>query len=137
MKTDLEKRTLQGAVALASLVPIIAGGSGMLLGPGMLGGDPAELTSLDSHFRYLSGLLFAVGLGYASTIARIETKSRRFGLLTGIVFVGGIGRLLSAAMTGLPSTAGLGALGMELVVAPALAGWQIRVARRAERASTG
>lgn len=132
MKTDLEKCALQGVVALASLVPIIAGGYGMFLGPGMLGGHPAELASLDSHFRYLSGLLFAIGLGYASTIPRIETKNRRFGLLTGIVFVGGIGRLLSATMIGPPSTAGLGALAMELVIAPTLAGWQIRVARRAD-----
>jgi hypothetical protein len=85
---------------------------------------------LDSHFRYLSGLLLAVGIGFVSTIPRIETHGGRFRLLTGIVVVGGIGRLASLLAAGPPSSMMIAALGMELLVTPGLAIWQSRVAHR-------
>ena len=85
----------------------------------------------DSHFRYLSGLLLAIGLGFLSAVPRIERRSGRFRLLAGIVFVGGLGRLLSLASGGTPDASTVFALVMELIVAPALALWQWRVAQAA------
>ncbi len=127
----IERRILQLAVALGCLVPIGAGAGGVLLGPRMLGAAAVASDDLDSHFRYLSGLLLAIGLGYASTIPRIESHGRRFRLLTGIVVLGGCGRLLSALMIGMPSAQMSAALVMELLVTPGLALWQFRVARQA------
>jgi hypothetical protein len=121
-------RSLQVAVALASLVPIAAGAAGVLLGPRLVGAAIVGSADLDSHFRYLSGLLLAIGLGYVSTIPRIETQGGRFRLLTGIVVVGGLGRLLSLLSTGPASPVMTAALVMELVVTPCLALWQYRVA---------
>jgi hypothetical protein len=80
---------------------------------------------LESHFRYLSGLLLAIGLGFAS----IELHGDRFRMLTGIVVVGGMGRLISLLMLGPASPAMTAALVMELIVTPALAIWQHRVER--------
>jgi hypothetical protein len=125
----MERRILQVVVAIASLVPISAGGVGMLVGPRMLGSAAAGSGDFDSHFRFLSGLLFGIGMGYVTTIAGIETHSRRFRLLTCIVVVGGIGRLLSLLAIGPQSPAMIAALGMELLVTPGLALWQHRVAR--------
>jgi hypothetical protein len=73
--------------------------------------------------------LFAIGLGFVSTIPRIETHGDRFRLLTGIVVVGGIGRLVSLYAIGPPSLVMTAALVMELIVTPGLAIWQFRVAR--------
>lgn len=129
--TAIEKRTLQIAVALGSLVPIGAGGAGVLLGPVMLGAAAVGSADLDSHFRYLSGLLLAIGVGYASTIPRIEARSGRFAMLTCIVVSGGVGRLVSLLWVGAASPTMLAALVMELMVAPGLALWQRRVARLA------
>jgi hypothetical protein len=129
--SQTEKRMLQVAVAVGSLVPIGAGAAGVLLGSRMLGAMPVVPTELDSHFRYLSGLLLAIGIGYLSSIPRIETMERRFGLLTGIVVLGGLGRLLSLLAIGPAGPAMSAALVMELVVTPGLALWQRRVARRA------
>jgi hypothetical protein len=126
----MERHALQIVVAIGSLVPIGAGSAGMLLGPRLMGSVTVGAGDLDSHFRYLSGLLLAVGMGFLSTVPRIETHGGRFRLLTGIVVVGGIGRLLSLLATGLPSSPMLAALAMELVVTPGLAIWQCRVARR-------
>jgi hypothetical protein len=121
-----ERRLLQIAVALGSLVPIIAGGAGILSGLAMVDGSGS--VSADSHFRYLSGLLFGIGVAFVTTIPGIERHTGRFRVLAGIVVAGGIGRLVSLLMRGAPDTAMLAALAMELVVTPALALWQARVA---------
>ena len=125
-----ERRALQIAVALGSLVPISAGAAGILLGPRLVDAAASGLIDLDSHFRYLSGLLLAIGIGYVSTIPRIETHGRRFWLLTGIVVVGGLGRLMSLWTIGAPSVPMVAALGMELVITPGLALWRWRIGRQ-------
>ena len=126
-----ERRALQIAVVLGSLVPIGGGLTGVLLGPAgfaRLQGWPADL---DSHVRYLSGLLLAIGLAYASAVPGIAQRRPRFRLLCFIVVVGGLGRLLSLLSIGLPSPTMCAALGMELLVTPALTLWQGRVVRMA------
>lgn len=122
------RRGLQLAVAILALVPVGAGLGGVLLGPAFSDGIPGGIDA-DSHFRYLSGLLLAIGLGFWSTIPRIEQHAARFRLLTALVFVGGLARLLSLVQWGPPGGAMLFGLGMELVVTPLLCLWQARVAR--------
>jgi hypothetical protein len=120
------RRSLQIAVAFLALVPIGAGLAGVLLGPGMV----ATTTSvpLDSHFRYLSGLLLAIGLGFWSTIPRLDVQGGRFRLLTALVVVGGLGRLFGILVMGLPPAPMLFGLVMELGVTPLLCLWQVRLA---------
>ena len=124
---EAEKKLLQKVVALASLVPVLAGLDGVLAGARMLGGG---LGVMDSHFRYLSGLLLGIGVTFICTIPRIESHGRRFRLLTAIVVTGGVGRLLGVLITGAFDAIVLFALFMELVVTPALCAWQYRVALR-------
>jgi hypothetical protein len=125
----MERRLLQLAVALACLVPVLAGGSGILQGPGFLQGvDGPVAVDLDSHFRYLSGLLLAIGLAFASCIADIERKTARFRFLALLVVIGGIGRLISYLSIGAPGSGHVFGLIMELVTVPLLALWQARIA---------
>jgi hypothetical protein len=125
-----EKRLLQAVIAVASLVPVLGGAFGVCLGLAMveIAAPPA---SADAHFRYLSGLLLGIGLGFLSTVPQIETRSARFRLLAAIVVIGGLGRLLSVALDGAADASTLFALAMELVVTPTLALWQRRVAHAA------
>jgi len=125
--SKIEPYALRAAICVGSLVPIGAGGAGVLLGPHMVHAV-AENADVDSHFRYLSGLLLAIGLGFASTVPRIEQQGARFRLLAGIVVLGGIGRAISLLAIGVPSRPMLAALVMELVVTPALVLWQRRAA---------
>jgi hypothetical protein len=131
-----ERRLLQTAVSICVAVPILGGGTGVLYGAAMVGplfaNGPATGFA-DSHFRYLSGLLLAIGLGFLSTVPNIERRSGRFRLLAAIVFVGGLGRLLSLDMGGTSDASTVFALVMELVVTPALALWQWRVSLAATR----
>jgi hypothetical protein len=119
---------LRAVVAIAGIVPVAAGLDGMLRGAAMLGSQPAANLTLDSHLRYLSGLLLGVGLGFWSTIPRIEQRTPRFRLLTAIVVVGGLGRLYGILVEGVPPAPMLFGLAMELAVTPLLCWWQGRVA---------
>ena len=129
MTPRTERRALQVAVALFAIVPVGAGLAGILRGPAMvdlLAGTVAE----DSHFRYLSGLLLAIGVAWWSVLPRIERHGTRIRLLAALVVCGGLARLASLIVTGIPSWPMLGALAMELAVTPAIVVWQARVARR-------
>lgn len=131
MEPRREKRLLQTAVAIASLVPLATGAASLVLGPAFLSGvgDPPP-RDLDSHFRYLSGIFFLLGIGFASCVPAIETKTARFRLLGAMVVAGGLARAWSALEYGLPSAGHRFGLVMELGVTPALLLWQARVARR-------
>jgi hypothetical protein len=132
---ETERRLLQAAVALGCLVPLLAGAVGMIEGPGFLKGvGDSSPTDLDSHFRYLSGLLLAIGIAFASCIPGIERKTSRIRLLALIVFVGGLGRLYALARTGVPGMGHVFGLAMELGTVPLLALWQARVAAQRTRA---
>jgi hypothetical protein len=126
----MERRLLQAAVALGCVVPLLAGGTGMIEGSAFLHGVAGAPTDLDSHFRYLSGLLFAIGLAFASCIPAIERRTGRFRLLALLVFVGGLGRALGLVSNGVPGTGHVFGLAMELGAVPILVLWQTRVAKR-------
>ncbi|MGX9965095.1 DUF4345 domain-containing protein [Roseomonas sp. F4] len=120
-------KLLRLAVALGGCVPVFAGGAGVLLGPGMIGIGAADAAA-DSHFRYLSGLLLAIGLGFWSTIPALPHRTARFRLLTVIVVLGGLARLAALPGQGWPGLPMGAALGMELLVTPLLCLWQARIA---------
>ncbi|MGZ2412598.1 putative membrane protein YedE/YeeE [Sphingomonas sp. F9_3S_D5_B_2] len=125
-----ERRALQCVVALAALVPLLAGADGVWSGGQMIHGVSAATPDLNSHFRYLSGLLLGIGLAFAALIPTIERHKLLFGVLGGIVMVGGAGRLLSGFIDGFPAGAHRYALVMELIVVPLLVLWQRRVANQ-------
>jgi hypothetical protein len=126
----IERRLLQIAVAIACLVPLSVGGYSILHGPHFLGRAVAIPTDLDSHFRYVSGIFFAVGLAFATCIPGIERKGPRFRLLSALIVCGGLSRVISLLAVGAPSFGHRFGLAMELGVVPLLALWQWRVAQR-------
>ena len=93
--------------------------------------DTATLhTDLDSHGRYLSGLLLGIGLAFWACVPRIEACGREARLLAAIVVVGGLARLGAVMAMGWPGRGMQAALVMELLVTPGLALWRERVERR-------
>ena len=127
----LSRRLLQAVVAVGGLVPVGAGLAGVLFGPGAFG--TAVSAGADSQFRYLSGLLLAIGFGFWSTIPSIERQTMRFRLLTALVVCGGLCRLLGLFLAGPVPPGMLFGLVMELGVTPALCWWQGRIAAAAAR----
>lgn len=126
----VEKRALQIIVVVACVVPVGGSVAGVILGPSIVGATGGNPTDLDSHFRYLSGLLLAIGLGFLATVRKIERHRRQFRLLGALVVLGGLSRLLGMVLRGPPSGPMVAALVMELVVTPLLRLWQGRVSRK-------
>lgn len=122
MSYQAQRRALQAAVTLAALVPILAGLWGVVTGL------DAPRNPIDSHYRYLSGLLLAIGLAFLWTVPKIERRAGPFRLLTLIVVLGGVARL-GAALAGGGGGVILLALAMELVVVPLLFFWREKVQR--------
>ncbi len=137
MTGSIEKRLLQAVIAVACLLPLIVGGQGILHGPAPFGHLADVPKDLDSHFRYISGIFFATGLGFVSCIPNIERKGPRFRLLGGLIFVGGVSRLISLIAVGVPSQGHVLGLGMETIVVPLLMLWQWNFARRNFARRTG
>lgn len=119
----LERRLLQILVAAAGLVPVAAGALGVLRPELLFAGPGHALT----HGAYLSGLLLGLGLVFWSLIPAIEHQGRVFGLLTGLVVVGGLARAFAALRLGAFGLSVELPLVMELAVTPALWLWQRRV----------
>ena len=96
------------------------------LRPEYLFAGPADAMT---HAAYLHGLLLGLGLAFWSLVPAIERQGRTFGLLTGLVVLGGLARLLTAAKLGSWGLSVMLPLVMELGVTPALWFWQHRIAR--------
>jgi hypothetical protein len=131
VKAKTERRLLQAATALACLVPLSMGVHSVFGSAAVLRGvsDPLPI-DLDSHFRYLSGLLLGTGLVFLACIPRIERHRPIFLALGAIILVGGLARLLSLAQHGWPGPGHRFGLVMELITVPLIVLWQGRVARR-------
>ncbi len=129
MSPAAEKRALQAATALACFVPLSMGLTSVLRSAAVLKGvEPPLPIDLDSHFRYLSGLLLGIGLTFLACLPNIERRRPVFLALGAIIFVGGLARLLSLVELGWPGPGHRFGLVMELVVVPVIVLWQGRVA---------
>jgi hypothetical protein len=123
----MERQCLQIAMILAACVPIYGGLSGVLEGARGFGAWPGH--AADSHMRYLSGVLLAIGLVYLGCIRAVERRGTVIRTLTALVVAGGLSRLAGVFLAGDPGSMRW-TLAMELGVAPALCLWQARVASR-------
>ncbi len=129
LSAHTERRLLQTLIAVGGFVPVGGGLAGALLGAAMLGGPRGD-PGLDSHIRYLSGLLLGIGLAYWEAIPTIERRTARIRLLTLIVVLAGLMRLVGILFVAVPDAPMILTPGMELVVTPLICLWQARVARR-------
>lgn len=129
----VERRLFQLVVLVAALVPVAAGVDGALVGPAMIRGVGVSSPDLQSHFRYLSGLLLGIGIGFMLCALDIERRASLFRALGFIVITGGLARLIGVLSLGLPGGAHRFALVMELGVMPALILWLGRFERRSQR----
>lgn len=129
----MSKTLLQIFTAILAAVPLLTG----ILS---LGGihDPLyrslglpEAPVLDSNLRFFGGLWLGFGFAVAYTIPAIEQKGTLYRFLWLMIFIGGIGRLLSLFLIGLPPVPFIAFTLLEIIGAPAFIYWQWRVARSA------
>jgi hypothetical protein len=83
---------------------------------------------LDSNLRFFSGVWLALGLTAIWLVPSIETKAGTFRVVWGMMFCGGIGRIISMLLTGIPPALFVFFATIEVAGAPLAIFWQYRVA---------
>jgi Domain of unknown function (DUF4345) len=127
----MERILLQTAVAVAGLVGVALGLTGVLFGT--LYADLSGDVVLDSYVRFLKGALLAIGLIYWSCIPQIERRGEQISLVTFILVLGTLSRLLSVVGHGVPTLGIVANLISGLILVPLLWLWQRHVASVAQR----
>lgn len=87
------------------------------------------LPVLDSNLRFFGGVWLGLGLALVWLVPRIESEGVLFRVVWGGIFLGGIGRLLSMLMVGLPPLPFVGFTALEVIGAPLFVYWQHLVAK--------
>ncbi|GEC55813.1 uncharacterized protein YjeT (DUF2065 family) [Bradyrhizobium japonicum] len=125
------RRALQIATALLALVPILTGIITMLgvSDPLYASSGVPTLPVLDSNLRFFGGVWLGLGLALVWLVPRIESEGVLFRVVWGGIFLGGIGRLLSMLMVGLPPLPFVGFTALEVIGAPLFVYWQHLVAK--------
>lgn len=131
----MSRRKLQIATAILALVPTITGLVGMsgLSDPIYAGLGLPRAPTLDSNLRFFAGVWLGLGLTAFWLLPRIERETTVFRVLWLMIFIGGLGRLISLVSTGVPFLPFIGFTVLEIVGAPLFVWWQYKVANTAGR----
>ena len=127
----MERRALQIVTAFLGLVPVA---TGLIEMSGI--SDPIYASMglpanplLDSNLRFFAGVWLGLGLAIFWLIPKIEQQTLLFRVIWGMIFIGGVGRIVSMLFVGLPPAPFIGFTILEIVGAPIFVMWQRRVAR--------
>jgi hypothetical protein len=129
----MSKRALQIATGILALVPTITGLIGLtgLSDPLYASMQLPSDATLDSNLRFYSGVWLGVGLAAFWILPRIDRATQLFRALWLMIFLGGIGRLLSLILIGTPFLPFIGFTVLEIIGAPLFVFWQHSVAKQA------
>ena len=126
----MSRKLLQTFLVILGLIPTI---TGVLTMMGIH--DPlfAELVMpqsalLDSELRFFGGLWLGLGLTVLSTVKNLEKYFELYRVLWAMIFIGGIGRLLSILFIGLPPVPFIAFTILEIVGAPIFIYWHSQIA---------
>lgn len=127
----MSKRALQIATGVLGAVPVLTGIVTMfgLSDPIYASAGLPANALLDSNLRFFGGIWLGLGLAIYWMIPDIEKQTALFRILWGMIFLGGVGRLLSMIFLGLPPAPFIAFTVLEIVGAPLFIAWQARLAR--------
>jgi hypothetical protein len=134
----MKKFNLQIAMGLLGIIPVATGLLGMMgvHDPVYVAAGVPPIVLLDTNLRFYSGVWVGAGLALWWLIPTIERQTVLFRVLWGMIFIGGIGRLLSMIMLAWPPIPFVAFTAIEIVGAPLFIWWQSRVARFASETGT-
>lgn len=125
----MTKRALQITTTVLALIPIITSFIGLM---GV--SDPLYVAAgiprdplLDSNLRFFNGVWLGLGIGLLWLVPRVDTQTAMFRMFWGMIFLGGIGRLLSMLLIGMPPWPFIGFTALEIIGAPCFVLWQNRI----------
>ena len=127
---NLSRTALQIVNVILAILTVFLGGASLFLGveSPVYPDDLMKVPSLDSNLRFLGGLGVGLGLTLLWLTPSIERRTVLFRAIWLCALAGGIGRLISAAVVGLPPTPMIVFTAIEVPAVPLLIYWQYRVA---------
>jgi len=123
------KLGLQIVMGLLATIPVATGLLGLygVAEPVYVAAGVPPLVVLDTNLRFYAGVWLGLGLAFYWVIPRIERQTVLFRALWGMIFIGGIGRLLSMTLLAWPPVPFVVFTALELVGAPLIILWQSRL----------
>ncbi|MQA26566.1 MAG: DUF4345 domain-containing protein, partial [Micromonosporaceae bacterium] len=112
------RRALQGLLVAFGLIAVGTGIAEIAIGGALVSqGEPVPV-DVDSNYRFFAVFWLGAGLTLLWTVPRVERAAGPLRAVAALVFLGGLARLLSIAMAGVPSPMFLGLLALELAAPP-------------------
>ena len=126
------KLALQIVMGLLGIIPIATGFLGLLgiEDPPYAAAGVPPIVILDSNLRFYAGVWIGLGLALYWLIPAIESQTVLFRAIWSMIFIGGIGRLLSMAMLAWPPVSFVAFTALEIVGAPLFVLWQSRISKK-------
>lgn len=125
-------KLFRAAVALVGLLLLGFGVFQVLSGTAGLPGPTSETTpTLESNYRYFAALLVGVGAAFLTIAVKFEWANVLW-FVCAMVFIGGIARVISWAVSGTPHVIMIVLMVLELVVPPVLVVWHRWLVKTAE-----
>jgi Domain of unknown function (DUF4345) len=122
------KKGLQVTLAILSMIPLLVATMGITQGTSRWLSIDAITPNFDSHYRYITGYYFSLGLLGLWLVPKIEKQTGLFRIGCASVFIGGVGRVISIVQVGVPNSLMLAFTALELCF-PLLLLWQAKLPR--------
>jgi Domain of unknown function (DUF4345) len=129
--TTMSKRALQIATGLLAIIPVATGLLGLLgvEDPAYVAVGVPRIVLLDTNLRFFSGVWLGLGLALFCLIPHIERQIVLSRAIWAMIFIGGIGRVLSIWRVGAPPIAFIVFTAIELIGAPLFIWWPSRLSK--------
>ncbi len=116
-------------VVLTALISLFLGGTGVLFGAAEHSGGADVAAALDSQYRYLAAVYFAVGAMILWSAGDVKGRAALFRFAMLGWFLGGLARGMSWMTVGEPAEWQVSGMIIELVVPIVMLLWQARLLR--------
>ena len=128
----MSKIALQIVMGVLALIPVASGVLGLMgvEDPVYVAAGVPPVVLLDTNLRFYSGVWLGLGLAFYWLIPTIERQTVLFRAIWAMIFLGGIGRLLSMTLLASPPVAFVAFTALEIVGAPLFIWWQSRVSNQ-------
>jgi Domain of unknown function (DUF4345) len=125
----MSKRMLQYMTSILGLIPVATGIIGLMgvSDPLYVAADIPKNVLLDSNLRFFSGLWLGLGLTLIWLVPRIDYETIIFRIFWSMIFLGGLGRLLSMIFIDIPPAPFIAFTALEIIGAPLFIIWQSRI----------
>jgi hypothetical protein len=126
---------LRRTLYVLAVIPIVAGAATALLGSDSLPGARNPTASIESELRFFSVWWIGAGLFVVWLARRIEERALELRVFCGLLFLGGLSRLLGIFDAGWPSALQIVLMGLELSLPIVLVGWHAKAVATRKAAS--